>query len=382
MMERFSATFKKEDTVEFIIDDDPGMGWLASFDSAPYQRFFVLIDREVKKKWGPALQKQLERHNKPISYFEVEAAERSKSLSFYPEVVRFLESHTCNLGDMVIAVGGGIVMDLAGFTCSTYMRALRFIAVPTTLIGQMDAVTAGKTCLNTDRSKNLLGTFYYPKSVYNNIHFLKTNKTRYLRQGYSEIFKYGLLGSAKLIERLKAHIKRPSDKGWMELIRLASEVRIRIRKEDPLASNLGHTFGHALERLSDFKMLHGDAISAGTVMALYFAEKEGLIEETAVKKIVGDMQEIGLNLYIDEKVEAQVLAGAMAKDKKATARDVNLVLVRGVEKPYEKGGFHFYKTTSASIKSFLEDFLKRYPYKKEGCAQFLKKDHLEYKETT
>jgi|SRR3989344_101005 len=378
MIKKISTTYKREDKIDFIIDDDEDMSWIANFDSKAFNRFFVVIDKRVKGLWGNLISKNLEKHNKEMFFFEVEAVEQSKSLDFYPELIQFLESHKCNLFDLVIAVGGGIIIDLVSFSVSTYMRGLPLITIPTTLIGQMDASTAGKTCLNTQNSKNVLGTFYYPFISYNNIHFLKTNTKYHLRQGYSEVFKYGLIDSKELVELLERYGQEPDDNILMDIIKRSIEARINIRKKHPLVSNLGHTFGHAIEKMSDFEILHGDAISVGTVIALNFAEKNNLIEKEEKLRIIELMKKIGLNIYLEKDIDIDKWVELMMRDKKASSDSVNLVLINGIEKPYEKDGEIFFKTTPKILKDFLKEFVENYKYKIENCAAFLKKEKLEY----
>ena len=378
MIKSIKTTYTRKDTIDFIIDDDAEMAWLADFDSSGFERLFIVIDKEVSRLWGRKIKKNLESHKKEIFLFEAEASENSKSLLFYPELVNFLESRKCSLSDLVIAVGGGIIIDLVSFTCSTYMRALKFYAVPTTLIGQIDASTAGKTCLNTAKSKNLLGTFYYPLKVYSNINFLRTNSKYHLRQGHSEIFKYGLLGSAKLIGMMQSYSKKPSTQMLMEIIRLATETRIKIRKINPLASNLGHTFGHAIEKISNFEILHGDAISAGTVMSLHFSKKVSIIDGKSISAIMGMMKELKLNIYIDRNLDINKLVEIMGRDKKSSSTGTNLVLIRGISKPYSIRGSYFYRTTPDFLRSFLKEFMAGYKYLVPDCANFIKKEELEY----
>lgn len=378
MIKKISTKYVREDPIDFIIDDDEEMLWLSSFDSSKYERFFVVIDKEVNRVWGDVLRKRINHHNKEVFFFEIEVSEESKSIESYQKVISFFEKHRCNLFDLVFAVGGGILLDLVSFSCSTYMRNLPFIAIPTTLIGQVDASTAGKTCLNTSQNRNILGTFYYPLKVYNNVNFLKTNSQYYLRQGYSEVFKYALLESSELIDILSKYMKEQSKETLMEIIRLTIEIRIKIRKKNPLASNLGHTFGQSMEKMFDHKILHGDAISSGIVMALYFAEKKGLISREVNEQIIKKMKELGLNIYIDKKLDLGELVDAMKRDKKSSSKYLNLVLITDIGKPYEKEGFPFYKTDGDEIKQFLEEFFEKYPYKVENLPEFICKERIDY----
>jgi 3-dehydroquinate synthase len=380
MIKKLKTVYKKEDEIEFIIDDDTRMSWMANFDSSGFERFFVIIDEDVSSAWGNLVLGQLKKHGKEVIVLSVKAKEYSKSLAYYPKVIGFLEKHKCNLFDLVIGIGGGIIMDLAGFTCSTYMRGLKMYLIPTTIMGQADASSAGKTCLNTKNGKNTLGTFYYPLKVYNNINFLRTNSGYHLRQGFSEVFKYGLLGSGKLIHLMEKYSENKSGKALAEVIELTTLVRIAIRKKNALASNLGHTFGHAMEKLSGFKMLHGDAITAGTVMALHFSMKIGIMKKKDAEQIMARMKSLGLNIFIEKGIDVKKMVDLMMRDKKSSSRHVNLVLIRGIEKPYEDNGFPFHKTDPKVLEKFLRNFLKSYKYQVKGCADFIRRDKIEYQE--
>ena len=378
-MERESVTYTRTESIEFLIDDDPEMEWLSSFDSSAYDRFFVILDEHVQQKWGDMLLKLLKAHKKPCFSCAVPAEEATKSLAFYPRLVKFLEERRCGLGDLVIAVGGGTVLDLVSFTCSTYMRGLPFFMVPTNLVGMVDASSAGKTCLSTEETKNLLGTFYYPLKVYSNVTFLETTAPYYERQGLSEIFKYGLLCSRPLLKAMAAYQRTRSRKDLKKMILLGMRTRIAIRKQHPQASNLGHTFGHAIEHLSGYEILHGDAITVGTVMALYFAKEEGLIKQRFVDTIIKMMKAHRLNIFVDRGLEPEKMVDAMMRDKKSTSKKIQLVLLLGITKPYKTQDSFFYPVNPEKMKAFLEGFLKTYPYAVYGCAQKIRMDRLTYR---
>lgn len=372
----FTVSFERTDTIQFVVDDDPKLEWLQTFDSSPYQRLFVFIDSNVRRIWGPRLDGAFREHGKQVFWLEIAPDESSKSLDFYPTVLAFLEEHGAGRFDLVLAVGGGIVVDLVSFLSSTYMRGLPFYAIPTTLVGQMDASTAGKTCLNTASAKNVLGTFYYPRVVYNNTRFLLTNTPYYLRQGYSEVFKYGLLRRPDLLELLEAHNRQPTDRSFCELVRVAIETRVSIRKEDPLASNLGHTFGHAIEKLSNFQILHGDAISAGTVMALRYAETKGLATAAAVSRVIDLMRRLNLNIFFDADVRAREMVRLMLRDKKSSASAIHLVLVHDVGVPYCSKGSYFYPADPHDVERFLEGYLSTSGLGLANCQEYLKREQL------
>lgn len=378
MIDRISTTFTSNNLVEFIQDDDKEMAWLSNFESSDYGKFLVFIDSNVQKIWEEVILIQLNHHNKQVIIKRVESVESTKSINFYPEAIEFLESNKCNRFDLVIAIGGGIVLDMVSFVISTYMRGIPLFMIPTTLIGQTDASTAGKTCFNSNNNKNLLGTFYYPIKVYNNINFLYTNSDRFIRQGMSESFKYGLLNSEILIDELNEYNVSKDEESLKALINMTIESRIAIRKIDALASNLGHTFGHAIEKFSDYKILHGDAIAAGTMISLNYSVHIGILSHETKNNIVDNMKSLGLNLYIDETLDSKKIVELMLLDKKSSSTALNLVLIRGVAQPYSENGRFFCKSDPDKVEAFLNKFLETYEYKIEQCSKYLESDTINY----
>lgn len=371
-----TTTYKHEYTTQFIIDTSAEFERLQEMDLRSYDRIFVVIDTQVSSLYKEKLFCRLYDGAKEKFTFEVLAEEHSKSIDYYPELVQFLEEHAAGRYDAVIAIGGGIVIDLVSFTVSTYMRGLPFFIIATTLIGQTDASTAGKTCLNSQRSKNLLGTFFYPKIVYNNIEIMRTNTKRILRQGLSEAFKYSLLTDGKLLDTIVEFQNSEYNSGLMEqIVRSTISARIQIRKIDPLASNLGHTFGHALEKYFDYKILHGDAILIGTVMAISYAVEKELMEQKEYVKIFELMQRAHLNTAISEELDVKRLVALMRKDKKSSSQKLHLVMINGIGRPY-RGETPFYEADYDDVEVFLEKFMERYPYKQKGYIAFVDREIL------
>ena len=248
-----------------------------SIDSKPlninlkqYDRAIIFCDKNLKKFFFK-FKKKINENVVCLQPFYLEPNESNKSLKNLPIIINYLEKIKCSKSDLIIAIGGGTITDVISFVSSIYMRGVDLFLVPTTLMGQADATTAGKTCINTGYTKNLIGTYYLPKFVYSNINYIKNLNIFQLRQGMSEIFKYGLLGSKKLIKLLEKY-SDTHDLSLMEDILLNTiKVRMSLRKKNGLISNLGHTFGHAFEKTSNFQVAHGDAISVGILLALKFS---------------------------------------------------------------------------------------------------------------
>ncbi|MCR9192597.1 MAG: 3-dehydroquinate synthase [Gammaproteobacteria bacterium] len=350
----------------FIIDSDPNLAWLSTFDTVDFERLIVCYDQALDNQQIEGLFKGLTKQGKEILSIPLVSSEETKSISSYCSFVQALENNKCSRFDLVLAIGGGTILDLVSFAVSTYMRGLPLMMIPTTLIGQVDASTAGKTCINSDGIKNLLGTFYYPKIVYNNVNFLTTQTYYHFRQGISEILKYGLLDSEHLVAKL-SEFKRQDDLCWLrEIVELTIKSRVKICKIDPAASNLGHTFGHAIEKLSKYKIPHGDAINIGTVMALYFSLEIGIIDTQTVSNILILMRKLNLNLHIDSTYSATEFVRLMKRDKKSSGKHIYLVLIEGIGKPYESNGSRFYQVSFDVVEKFVANFLRLPQFRMEN----------------
>ena len=375
-MSDIETVYEHSYKTRFIIDESSDFSRLKEMNLEKYERLFVVADENVYDIYGDRIENILDSWGKQINIFTVEAVEYTKSIGFYPKLVEFLEANTAGRYDAVIAIGGGIVIDLVSFTVSTYMRGLPLFIIASTLIGQTDASTAGKTCLNSGNAKNLLGTFYYPEVVYNSIEIMKTCSPRITRQGLSEAFKYSLLTDGKLLDTIIEYQNGEYNNSVMKkIVEKTIEARIAIRKVDPLASNLGHTFGHALEKYFDYKILHGDAILIGTVMAINYATKKGLMVEAERDKIFGLMRQAHLNTYISSDLDVKRLVDYMRKDKKSSASKLHLVMINGIGQPY-RGETPFFEAEYADVEEFLSEFMSQCTYKKDKYIDYLNGDKL------
>ena len=371
------TTYTHVYSTEFIIDESKDFDKLVLFKSRDYERCFYIFDSSVYQIYGEKLLMILEGNSDYENKLLVDATEHSKSIDFYPKLIKWFEEHDLSRYDAVVTIGGGILIDLVSFSVSTYMRGVPFFIIATTLIGQTDASTAGKTCLNTHNGKNVLGTFYYPQQVYNNISILFTNKARFMRQGLSEAFKYGLLADKSLVnDVVEFQNGQKSEAKMSQIVYKTIQARIKIREIDPLASNLGHTFGHAMEKYFNYNILHGDAIAAGMVLALSFGVSVNLIKEETCREIWELMNAAHLNVYLPYHFDVSKLIRLMRKDKKSSASRLHLVLITDYEKLY-KDKIPFYTVEYSAVEFFLDNFCKHYDYKKEAYENFLQKEILE-----
>lgn len=356
-MSIFEEEITERQSVKFILDDSESLSLINDIDFSKYQKSIVFCDEKLKNSIWHKVERKISDLIiiKHVSFLQ--ASEETKSIDNYSLLVGELEEHKCSRDDLIIVIGGGTILDAISYLSSTYMRGIDLCMIPTTLIGQADASTAGKTCINTNYGKNVLGTLFLPKYVYNNVSFLSSISKYELRQGFSEIFKYGLLGSKHLINLMEKYQSSPTNELMLEILRETINVRISIRKKDPLASNLGHTFGHALEKISKYEVNHGDAISVGILMALMFSHEEGLVSEKLKDNIASLINNFGLNSKIESGVDPELLTKIMLTDKKSSNSEIRLVLIEDIGIPLKQSGSLFYPVKPNRMKSFLETFL-------------------------
>ncbi|MDX2157509.1 MAG: 3-dehydroquinate synthase [Hyphomicrobiaceae bacterium] len=291
--------------------------------------------------------------------------EATKSLERLGEVSDGLIAMGLERNDLVIALGGGVIGDLAGFAASIVRRGMRFVQIPTTLLAQVDSSVGGKTAVNSRHGKNLIGAFHQPSLVIADTDALSTLPAREMRAGYAEVVKYGLLGDRAFYDWL--HVHRPSLFGndpsiLAEAVRrsVAAKAAIVARDEtetgDRMLLNLGHTFGHALEAWAGYsdRLLHGEAVAIGMAQAFRFSEQMGLAPSGTAEIVARHLAAAGLPTRVGQipgsaRPTAAELLRLMAQDKKVRAGRLTFILVRGIG-----DAFISREVDAATLTTFLE----------------------------
>jgi len=271
----------------------------------------------------------------------VPAGESAKSLKSVQSCYDQLALHKLERKSFIVALGGGVVGDLAGFVAATYLRGIPFVQVPTTLLAQVDSSVGGKTGVNLKAGKNLVGAFYQPRLVLCDLDALKPLPEREFRAGLAEIIKYGIIADAKLFARLERDLpkilKRDS-KALSEIIARCCEIKAEIVSQDETESglrailNFGHTIGHAIENSSGYgKFLHGEAISIGQVAAATLSHKIFGLSERDVERIENLFKRAGLPVQIKlNSTQRKKLFNAMKLDKKVSGGEIKFVLAKRI----------------------------------------------------
>ena len=259
----------------------------------------------------------------------VRAAEEEKTLATVERLTKELLGLEADRDTLLIGVGGGIVTDLTGFTAAIYKRGLKFGLVPTTLLAQVDAAIGGKNGVNFDRFKNILGTFRQAEFIYIDTDFLQTLPIRELRCGAAEMLKTFLLADPHAYEAAVEVFRAETPQVPQWLVRRAGEIKMDIVAQDPedhgvrQLLNLGHTFGHAIEKCSS-RFEHGEAVAIGIVMAARMACRKGLMKPEEADRIQADFQSVGLP--VEPLIPETELQAAILQDKKRTGTTLRYVL--------------------------------------------------------
>ena len=259
--------------------------------------------------------------------FNIADGESAKSLSEVERICSALASNGFTRDDIIVALGGGVVTDLAGFVASTYHRGVRYVSVPTTLLAQVDAAVGGKTGVNLPEGKNLVGAFWQPHAVLCDTDVLATLPRRELRSGQGELAKYHFLGGARLEDL-------PLAQRVAEAVRIKAEVVSSDERDSGRRAvlNYGHTLAHAIETAGRYDLRHGEAVAVGLVYAAEVAQRMGRIDEPRVDEHRRVVADYGLSALLPDVLEDDELLTLFGRDKKAVD-GVTFVLdsARGVE---------------------------------------------------
>ncbi len=299
-------------------------------------KVLIVTDTSVKDHYAPVVLRSLENAGFDVDLIEVPVGESSKSLEQFARVQDSLVANQLDRSSMVIAVGGGVVGDLAGFAAAVYMRGIDYIQIPTTLQAQVDASVGGKTAINHEKGKNLIGAFHQPKLVLIDVDTLNTLPERDLRAGLIEVIKMGVIRDEYLFEMVEENLDAILDLDAETLIELIAracankaDIVAKDEKESRLRMvlNYGHTFGHALEALTDYDGLrHGEAVSIGMNCAARLAVNLGMFSKTDFERQRNLLIRVQLPLTFPSHLTPKVICDTMYYDKKALDGNLRLIL--------------------------------------------------------
>jgi 3-dehydroquinate synthase len=326
-------------------------------------RTVIVTDQNVADHHGERLAVALEKAGIATDLIVIPAGEESKSWEGLASLTDQLLALELDRGDVIVAFGGGVVGDLAGFAASIYKRGIDFIQIPTTLLAQVDSSVGGKTAIDTARGKNLIGAFHQPKLVLADLDVLATLPEREMRAGYAEVIKYGMLGNAAFFGWLEEHgcqVLHAENKALAHAIVRSVEMKAEIVEADEREAgrrallNLGHTFAHALEAENGYgeALKHGEAVAAGCALAFRFSAHLGHCSQADAARVEAALKPCHLPTRLADvpghPFNADRLIGHMAQDKKAEGGALTFVLARAIGDAFVAKG-----VDPAQLRAFL-----------------------------
>lgn len=334
-------------------DDSYDIEIVNNFLEGPYKyledvkvsSFVIISDSAVSEIYGKQIIESLKDKVERIEMLIIPAGEESKNWEQVGELVRKMVQMGFDRKCTVLALGGGVVGDLAGFVARVFLRGVSFVQIPTSLLAMVDSSVGGKTGVDIPEGKNLVGAFYQPKKVIIDLSFLSSLSEKQLQIGLAEVIKYGVIWDADffsyLEENMEAILER--DEQCLEkIIRKSVEIKAEAVSKDEQESglrmmlNFGHTYGHAIELLSEFKLSHGEAVAVGMHFACRLVEEKGF---AATNRVCALIEKAGLPIHYENNFTHEEILAVMKKDKKASKGEVRFVLPKTIGEVYvEKVG--------------------------------------------
>ena len=302
------------------------------------RKLCIVADSTTAELYGAELKEILKETCTYVSMFVFPAGEVNKTLNTVRNLYEHLILEKFDRKDMLVALGGGVVGDLTGFAAATYLRGIGFIQIPTTLLSQVDSSIGGKTGVDFDAYKNMVGAFHMPRLVYMNLNVLKTLPDRQFACGMGEIIKHGLIQDSDYLEKLSTYQREIREKNYAALLWMVAgscKIKRHVVEEDPTEQgirawlNFGHTIGHSVEKLKDFTLCHGECVAIGCAAAAWMSWKRGLIsekEKEAAEQLLLDYQ-----LPVRVKgLKPEDIVKTTKLDKKMDAGKVKFVLLKKI----------------------------------------------------
>ena len=304
------------------------------------KRAAIVTNPSVERLYGERVRATLERSGFAPVTVEIPDGEEHKNLAWVAFIYDRLIEARLERGSVIVALGGGVVGDVAGFVAATYLRGIDFVQVPTTLVAQIDSSIGGKTGVDIAAGKNLIGAFHHPRLVVADTTTLRTLPPRELRAGLAEVIKTGAILSPELIDFLERNSRQVldlEDAAVRFLVESCAQLKALVVAEDETEGdyrailNFGHTLGHAIESLTGYKaFLHGEAVALGMVFAVRLSVRLGLLEQAVADRIVALLTLYGLPTEVPSDLTASALALAVESDKKRSQGRVKFVCLEDI----------------------------------------------------
>jgi len=308
-------------------------------------KLIIVTNPVVKKLYGDALERNLISEGFQAVVLQVPDGEEQKSLETAGKLYHELSNSYAERTTPILALGGGVIGDLAGFVAATYLRGVPLIQIPTTLLAQVDSSIGGKVAVNHGQIKNKIGAFYQPRLVIADISTLKTLPPKELANGLAEVIKCAVIGDNRLFSYLKKNleeVKSLDDSVLEEIVFRAVQIKASVVEKDEKdlglrnILNYGHTIGHALESASDFQMQHGEAVAIGMLVAARISNKLGIFDKAELIRLKGIIERAGLPTEVPD-LKLEKIMQAIEHDKKILKGKVRFILPKAIGSVFVTG---------------------------------------------
>ncbi len=314
----------------------------------------LITDENVNEFYGEVVKKSLEDNDFKVLKVVLEPGEGSKSIESLMKLYNELLDFKLNRGNLIIALGGGVIGDLAGFCAATLLRGIPFVQVPTSLLAQIDSSIGGKVAIDLPRGKNLIGNFYHPRAVYIDPQVLKTLEKRYVNDGLGEAIKYGLIKDKELFEKFESIESYEVLFEYIEdIIYKCCSIKKQVVEQDEkdkgerMILNFGHTLGHAIEKLENYKgVSHGEAVAIGMYSIALRCEELNICKDGVANRIKRLLDKFNLPYDFQGKTREDII-DAISVDKKTIGNFINLILIEDIGKVF------IHKASHEELKKFI-----------------------------
>lgn len=314
------------------------------------KKIFIITDDNVNKYYGGKISEELKHNDFEVKLLSLKPGEETKNFNTLPMIYNELLDFNLTRSDLIIALGGGVIGDLAGFVASTYLRGVDFIQIPTSLLAQVDSSVGGKVAVDLERGKNLVGSFYHPKCVLIDPEVLNTLDNRFFIDGMAEVIKYGCIKDKQFFDYIEKMENKKQLINSMELIiHKCCDIKRQVVENDEkdkgerMLLNFGHTLGHAIEQYYNYtKYSHGEGVAIGMYAISKISEEKGLTKKGTSQRIKDILVKYNLPYELDINIEE--ILEAINLDKKKLGNNLNVIILK------EIGNSEIYKTTAEFFK--------------------------------
>ena len=332
-----------------------------------YHQIVIITDHTVKKHYGLRLQKHLQKKQLNTLLFSFPAGEHNKNYQTKQKIENAMFQQRCGKDTLILALGGGVVGDIAGYIAATYMRGIPYIQIPTTLLAMVDSSVGGKTGINTPYGKNLIGSIYQPISVVTDITLLKSLSKKHRINGLIEAVKMFLTHDAESFYFTETHLPQiinGDNKLLTDIVTRAVTIKARVVKKDEGEQNernvlnFGHTIGHALEKLSHYRLLHGYAVAYGILVESTISHALGLLSTDQLLIIKNLLARLGIKGSTLKKYDITQLIQTTKIDKKVRSSNVNYSLLQEIGLAHTKNNHYVHPVNDKIVRQALKHVTK------------------------